>query len=668
MLRRLYPYMKPYLVFVYLGLLLLFLDLLANIAIPWVTGRIIDVVFQSGSELSSVWDFRREKLYNLLLVLGGSFVVLAFAIYLRGLCAEWFSQKTLQRLRADLFSHMQKLDMSFYHHNTVGELMSRVTSDIEQVRNYCANGLASIVFNIVFFPIAMVYMLYLNWRLALLCLLISPVIALLAWNFSQIGKRNQRYNREAYAKLSAVAQEALNGIRVIQNFMRQDYEIKRFQVQNQDLTWGRQRSLENWAKYMPILEVLGSFSNILALTVGGYMAINGEFSLGTWVQFTSYTWMLVMPMRQLGDLINTVNFANVSSARLFEILDEEIRIFSPVSPYIPEIKLPEGIQSEEQLPGGKIKEVYTQRQGYGEIEFRDVTWRGGRPKHLGSSEEGFSSSLNDDGFVQAQVGEIDNDEKKYIGQNKQRAILKDINLKIPAGSSLGIIGETGAGKTTLVNLICRFADPDSGSIFLDGVDSRQWDLRVLRAQVSYVMQEPFLFSDTLAFNISFDAASITQDKVIRSAQRSAAHGFIGTLQRGYQTLVGERGIGLSGGQRQRAALARALVKEAPILILDDTTSAVDMETEKEIQEQLAMVDSHHTKIIIAHRLSSVMHCEQIIVMEEGQIIERGTHQELMNLNGYYSQVFIEQQLEEVKKQEEGGTRGEQGLKEGKIDG
>ena len=209
---------------------------------------------------------------------------------------------------------------------------------------------------------------------------------------------------------------------------------------------------------------------------------------------------------------------------------------------------------------------------------------------------------------------------------------------------MGIIGETGVGKTSLANLICRFADPDQGQILMDGIDLRQWDLHALRSQISYVMQEPFLFSDTLAFNISFNESSISQDKVIRSAQRSAAHGFIGILQEGYQTVVGERGVGLSGGQRQRTALARALVKESPILILDDTTSAVDMETEKEIQQQLLGIDSHHTRIIIAHRLSSVMLCTQIIAMKEGRIIECGNHQELMAQKGYYFQVFNEQQL------------------------
>ncbi|MEM9423896.1 MAG: ABC transporter ATP-binding protein, partial [Spirochaetota bacterium] len=575
-------------------------------ALPWITGRIIDEVFRA--ETLKNWGARRDSLYALLLLLISSFVVLALSIYCRGLAAEWFSQKTIHRLRMALFVHMQKLDMGFYHHNTVGELMSRVTSDVEQVRNYCANGLMSIAFNVIFFHFAVFYMFYLNWQLTLLCLLISPVIALLALRFSQIGKRNQRYNRKAYAKLSGVAQESLNGIRVIQNFMSQDHEIDRFTLRNRKLTQGRQRSLANWAKYMPILEVLGSFSNILALTVGGYMAIRGDFSLGTWVQFTSYTWMIVMPMRQLGDLINTVNFARVSAERLFAILDEELHIRSPEGGgYVPEQVLPRGLHSVAQLPGGRAEEGYA--QGRGGLEFAGVTWFGGQ-------------------------------------KEQAEAVLQDINLKVPAGSSLGIIGETGSGKTTLANLICRFADPDCGRILMDGVDLRQWNLFVLRAQIAYVMQEPFLFSETLAFNISFNEASISQDKVIRSAQRSAAHGFIGMLQQGYQTVVGERGVGLSGGQRQRTALARALVKEAPILILDDTTSAVDMETEREIQEQLRAINSHHTRLIIAHRISSVMACDQIIVMKDGQISERGSHQELMSWGGYYSQVFNEQQMQE----------------------
>ena len=626
MLKRLYQYMRPYRFLFYLVVLLLFLELGASIVIPWVIGQIIDTVFKGAES----WELRREELYRLLAILIASFIILAISIYTRGLTGETFGQKVIQRLRAALFRHMQKLDMSFYHRNSVGALMSRITSDVEQVRNYCAGGMMEMAFNVIFFPLALLYMLYLNWRLTLLCLLISPVIAVIAVRFSKIGKFNQRRNRKAYAQLSEVAQESLNGIRVIQNFMSQDYEIGRFHQKNRKLTKRRQRSLRNWTKYMPILEVLGSFSNILALTVGGYMVIRGDFSMGTWVQFTGYTWMIVAPMRQLGNLINMNNFARISAERLFDIFDEPLRIKSPKSdnsakgPYIPERVLPEGIQSEEQLPPSAAEQSYP--QGRGELEFRRVSWMGeqGRKMHKADTQESSSKS------------------------ESRQPILHDIDLKVAAGSSLGIIGETGSGKTSLADLVCRFSDPDSGEILMDGVDLREWDLSALRSQISYVMQEPFLFSETLSYNISFNQPSVVQEKVILSAQRSAAHGFIGMLQKGYQTVVGERGVGLSGGQRQRTALARALVKESPILILDDTTSAVDMETEKQIQEQLKSIDSHHTRIIIAHRLSSVMDCDQIIVLKQGQIVERGTHQQLMQQKGYYCQVFTEQQLLEAE--------------------
>ena len=372
MLKRLYPYMKPCAGYFYLAVFLLLLDMMANIAIPWVTGQIIDKVFQASS---TSWELRRETLYHLLLLLISCFIVLLLCIYLRGLALEWFSQKTMHSLRMALFNHMQKLDMGFYHQNTVGELMSRVTGDIEQLRNYCAHGLIALVFNFLFFPTAAIYMLYLNWQLTLLCLIVSPFIGFLAVRFSKINKRNQAYNRKAYAKLSAVAQESLNGIRVIQNFMSQDYEAKRFLESNRELTEGRYRALGNWAKYVPVLEVLGSFSNILALTVGGYMAIRGDFSLGTWIQFTGYTWMLVMPMREQGNLISSINFAKVASERLFRILDEEPKISSPeMESYIPKQTLPEGLHSINQLPGGQIIQTYP--QGKGEIEFIHASWYG----------------------------------------------------------------------------------------------------------------------------------------------------------------------------------------------------------------------------------------------------------------------------------------------------
>ena len=616
MFKRLYPYMKPSMTLFYLAVFFLLLDLVANLVIPWITGRIIDTVFQNDT---ASWELRFSRLYQELLFLILSFMVLALAIYLRDLMLEWFSQKTIHRLRFALFAHMQKLDMVFFHQNTVGELMSRVTSDIEQLRNYCCHGLRGIVFNLIFYPVAVCYMLYLNWQLTLLCLLIGPVIALLAIRFTRIAKRRQRYNRKSYDKLSSIAQESLNGIRIIQNFMRHGHENSRFCNQNHKLTLGRQHALANFATYSPILEVLGSFSNILALTTGAYMAATGYFSLGTWVQFISYTWMIVMPMRQMGDLINMINMAQVSAERLWAILDQDLRIRSPeTAAYIPSISQTD--EDTDSITNSAERLSSTQYpQGRGELEFINVAWSGGTAR-LSTEEPNLAQNPYD----------------------KYRAVLRNINLKVPAGTSLGIIGETGSGKTTLANLICRFADPDTGQILMDGINLPRWDLSALRAQISYVMQDPFLFSETLAFNIGFNEASVSQDQIIRSAQRSAAHNFINVLEQGYQTVIGERGVGLSGGQRQRTALARALVKESPILILDDTTSAVDMETEKEIQQQLQDSDSHPTRIIIAHRLSSVMHCDQIIVMKAGQIVERGNHQELMAQDSYYSQIFRKQ--------------------------
>lgn len=599
MLRRIFPYMKSHQIFLWIAVFFLVLDLVSNLAIPLLSRHIIDEVLYQHQ---LTWPARYAKLTFYVFFLGLAFFTLSLSIYLRAICIEWFSQRCTQDLRAKLFYHMQHLDIKFYHNTTTGELMSRLTSEIEKLRDFLSGGLVTTFWNLIFFPLATTYMMFLNWKLTLICLLLSPLIAALAISFARIGRVKQGINREAYADLSAVAQEDINGIRLIQGFVRQGYEEQRFQSKNTKLTEGRQSSLRTWALYMPMLEFLGGVSSVLALAIGGYWVVSGVFSIGMWIQFTGYTWMIVAPMRNLGDLITNFNFARVSLERLLSILDEPIEIRNPENPYQPEVALPEGISSIEQLPGKDHELLESYRQARGDIEFRGVSWR-----------------------------------------PHGKVVLEDINFKLKSGMRLGIIGETGAGKSSIVNLLCRFADPDEGQILLDGVDLREWDLKMLRKQISYVMQEPFLFSDTLAFNISFDAPYVRQDRVIRSAQRSAAHGFIASLQQGYQTIVGERGVGLSGGQRQRTALARALVKESPVLILDDTTSAVDMQTEKEIQAHLRDLETHNSILIVAHRMSSVQDCDEIIALQNGKIIERGVHQELMQQQGYYYKIFKEQQ-------------------------
>ena len=314
-------------------------------------------------------------------------------------------------------------------------------------------------------------------------------------------------------------QENISGIRVVKAFMRHAYELARFQKENSGLTAARNRNLAVWARYLPSLEFLSGISSAIVLLAGGWMVIKGRITLGTWVQFNGYLWMIVQPMRTLGDVANQVAMAESSAERLCEILDTRPAVMSPASPRRPQ----------------RIS---------GDVELRNVSWA------------------------------VDGHE-----------ILKRINLHAPAGSTIAIMGPTGCGKTSLVNLIPRFFDPDQGQVLVDGIDVRELDLKQLRGSVGLVAQETFLFSDTLYGNLTYGQEDAPIERVREAAATAQVEEFISPLEEGYETVVGERGVGLSGGQKQRASLARALMKQAPILILDDATSSVDMETETRIQQR-----------------------------------------------------------------------------------
>ena len=539
---------------------------------PAIAQRIVDYVFVPSVKEGS-FSSRTTLLLSLIAALVVANVLRAGLIFLRNNMVEVYSQRAQRDLKQRLYDQIQAQSFGFFHNTRTGELMARMTNDVEMVRGLLAQGLLQGASGILFFIGAAVLLAVLNWQLALISALASPWLFITALRLRKSMRPTTTEVRAQFSRLNTRVQENISGIRVVKAFMRHAYELMRFQKENSGLTAARNRNLAVWARYLPALEFFSGISSAIVLLAGGWMVIKGRITLGTWVQFNGYLWMIVQPMRTLGDVANQVAMAESSAERLCDILDTRPAVMSPASPRRPQ----------------RIS---------GDVELRNVSWA------------------------------VDGHE-----------ILKRISLHAPAGSTIAIMGPTGCGKTSLVNLIPRFFDPGEGQVLVDGIDVRELDLKQLRGSVGLVAQETFLFSDTLYGNLTYGKEDAPIERVREAAVTAQAEEFIAPLEEGYETVVGERGVGLSGGQKQRASLARALMKQAPILILDDATSSVDMETETRIQQALRDLEARATTFIIAHRISSVLHADQILVMDHGEIVERGRHAELVRRGGLYAEYF-----------------------------
>ena len=539
---------------------------------PAIAQRIVDYVFVPSVKEGS-FSSRTTLLLSLIAALVVANVLRAGLIFLRNNMVEVYSQRAQRDLKQRLYDQIQAQSFGFFHNTRTGELMARMTNDVEMVRGLLAQGLLQGASGILFFIGAAVLLAVLNWQLALISALASPWLFITALRLRKSMRPTTTEVRAQFSRLNTRVQENISGIRVVKAFMRHAYELMRFQKENSGLTAARNRNLAVWARYLPALEFFSGISSAIVLLAGGWMVIKGRITLGTWVQFNGYLWMIVQPMRTLGDVANQVAMAESSAERLCDILDTRPAVMSPASPRRPQ----------------RIS---------GDVELRNVSWA------------------------------VDGHE-----------ILRRISLHAPAGSTIAIMGPTGCGKTSLVNLIPRFFDPGEGQVLVDGIDVRELDLKQLRGSVGLVAQETFLFSDTLYGNLTYGKEDAPIERVREAAVTAQAEEFIAPLEEGYETVVGERGVGLSGGQKQRASLARALMKQAPILILDDATSSVDMETETRIQQALRDLEARATTFIIAHRISSVLHADQILVMDHGEIVERGRHAELVRRGGLYAEYF-----------------------------
>ncbi len=572
-------FLKKYRWLMGLGLLLTtFISILA-IVNPYISGMIVDDVITAG---------KHTLLPRLIVILLVTTVIRGILRYYHQVVFEICSQGTLYEMRDKVYRKLLEEDFAFYNRKRTGDLMSRQTGDMDAIRHFIAYVIYAVYENVLLFLFALIMIFSVNVKLALCMLAILPFTALTTYLQSKQVRPAFQRNRECFSSLNAFVQENVSGNRVVKAFAKEDYEIEKFNAENDAFRASQLDASKIWMKYLPVFEMLSNALTIILMLYGGYMVICGEITLGSMVTVNGYLWMLTVPLRMAGWWVNDIQRFTTSVEKIYNTYTEE-----------PNVKTP---------PNGTVRKHFK-----GAVEFRDV-------------------SYNADG----------------------EDIVHDISFAIKPGQTVGIIGSTGSGKSTIMNLLCRFYDTSSGEVLVDGINVKDYDLYDLRDNIGMAMQDVFLFSDTIEGNIAYGKPDCPFEEVKHAAIMADANHFIQELPDGYDTIVGERGVGLSGGQKQRISLARALLKDPAILILDDTTSAVDMETESYIQTQLKKLEKDCTIFIIAYRISSIKDADIILVMDNGRIIERGTHDELMANNGYYASTFKSQYGEvpaELKKSE-----------------
>ena len=496
---------------------------------------------------------------------------------------EKSSQCTFNGLRHRMYSVLQNMDARYFHSIRTGDLMTRMTNDLDLIRHAIAWISYVTVDSIVTFAAALIYLGCVNVELMLCLAAITPLILIVTRFFSKTIHPMFVELRWKLSSLNTVAQENIEGNRVVKAFAREDYENEKFEEKNEDYRKMNLKTAYVGAKFNPIIDILSQSLSVTTLLVGGIFMMQGKLTAGEILAFSSLTWALANPLRNLGMLINDIQRFFASCQMIIEI-------------FYAQPSIADRYQARD--PGERPE---------GDVEYRNV-------------------SLKIDGTM----------------------ILDDISFHVKPGQTLGIIGTTGSGKTTLAGMLTRINDATSGEVLLDGEPVQDYTLQALRRYVGVAMQDVFLFSDTIDANIAYGRPDMPEDEVKDFARRAGADEFIRKTQDGYDTLVGERGVGLSGGQKQRLSLARALAIRPAVLILDDTTSAVDMETEKYLQEQMRALNFPCTKIIIAQRISSIEDADLILVLDKGKVIERGTHRELLANKGFYRHIWaIQNSKEEV---------------------
>jgi len=548
---------------------------------PWPLKMVFDYVFGSkrmpawlagvvgwiGTDKFSILNF--AVLAVLLIAIFGA-LSSYFEKYLTTSVGQW----VMHDLRRVLYSHIQRLSLSFHDQKRTGDLISRVTSDIDAVQSLISSVLLGMLVNVLTLVGMVAVMFYLNWEFTLIALMVAPGLFFVVYHFTHRIKKASRAVRRKEGEVVNVLAEMLSSIRVVKAFAREDYEQKRFERESLKSVAAALEARSVKAKLPPIVEIIVACGTCLVLWYGARLVLTGALTPGELLVFLLYLGKMYKPMRELSKMTDTISKASVGWERIREVLENEMQV--------------------RDLPRAKRAPRF---KGRIEFDHVDFSYNGGEP------------------------------------------VLKDLSLSIRPGQLAALVGPTGAGKTTIVSLLPRFYDLTAGQIRIDGTDIRKFKSKSLRKQISFVLQETLLFRATIAQNIAYGKPEATRAEIIRAAKLANADEFIEKMPEGYDTMVGERGVTLSGGQRQRLTIARAIIRDAPILILDEPSAGLDAHAEKLVFDALANLMEGKTSIVIAHRLATVRRVDVIFVIDKGQVVEQGTHEELLDNGGLYARLY-----------------------------
>lgn len=550
---------------------------------------VITVIYPVVLQITIDEVITKER-YNLIPYLAVGFILImsvkGITNFAQQYLGDLFGIHSVYFLRDSLYKKLQRLSFTYYDNARTGDTMSRLTMDVEGFRFFLSAGLKELIRVVLLILTSLAVMFYYSVPLAILTMAVMPFLIIVVRRFDRKVHPAFRKIRKSLGNLNTRIQENVTGMNTVKSLAKEDYEIGRFTVDNQEYREVNIKTSHIWAKYFPFMELIGNIAMIVLLVFGGWLVIDGQISIGSFeinsqlklgelVAFFSLINYIIGPLMHLGFIVNQFSQAKASGERLLDILEAKEDI----------------VDFDETVEIDQLE---------GQVEFKNVTLR-------------------------------------YYEDDDPA--LKDVSFEVPAGKVIGLIGATGAGKSSITQLMTRFYEPSEGEVLIDGRLTTDYEMKFLRRKIGFVLQEAFLFSTTIKDNIAFGNPNATMEEIIEASKRAQAHDFIMEMPKGYETMLGERGMGLSGGQRQRISIARALLIDPTILVLDDATSAVDMETEFRIQLALKEVMKNRTTFIIAHRISSLKHADEILVLDEGNVVERGTHEELLGNGGPYQRIY-----------------------------
>ncbi len=579
------PHWKPLLI----AFAAVIVEVAADLVGPWPIKIVLDYVI--GSRQPPAWldglarlapgHDQQAFLALAVITLISVAVAGAFGSYTEDYLTTKVSQNVMHDLRHDLYHHIQRLSLSEYDRQRTGDLISRITGDIEAIQDLVASALLGLVLNVLVLAGMIAIMLSLNWRFTLIALAITPFLFLEVYSLTRRSKRATRAVRRKEGEVVAVAQESLSSLRVVQAFGREDYEEERLERETLDSIRLALDARKLKARLSPIVDVLVAIGTCLVLWYGARLVLGGGLTPGALVVFVMYLGKMYKPMRDLSKMTDTVAKALVGAERIEEIA---------------------GIESQvRDLPGARQAPRFR-----GDIVFDHVRF----------------------------------------GFEKTQSVLNDVSLKIPAGQFVALVGPSGGGKSTVLSLIARFYDPAAGVVRIDDADVKGYTLKSLRRQISFVLQDTILFRAPIWQNIAYGKPEASQEEIVRAARLANAHDFILQTPQGYETMVGERGVSLSGGERQRIAIARAIIRDAPILLLDEVSTGLDAQAEELVFEALARLMLGRTTVVVSHRLATIRNADRIYVLDAGTIVESGTHAQLVGRQGLYARLHEIQLSEE----------------------